>query len=157
MLMFHSNGVVDCSVGAVVEMTYRIEGGELIFPPVRTNGPEQRQKMEFVGHDRLRLDEILLTRQGAAPDAKRPIIGEWAGTREMNGRQLEARYLFYPAGKCLFLLPFLTLPSGRYSIRGSTMRLELPERQTAEGKFEIEDDVLTLPGPSGSQYRLRRY
>ena len=112
--------------------------------------------MEFVGLDQLRLAEIALKRQGAAPDASHPILGEWVGKSEMNGRQLEVRYLFYPSGKSLFLLSFLT-SAGRYSIQGSTMRLELPDYQAAEGKFLIEDDVLTTPGPSGSQYRFRRY
>jgi hypothetical protein len=156
MLTFHSNGLVDCSAGAVVEMAYLMEGGELIFPPTSTNGLKQRQKMEFAGLDHLRLANIDLTRKGAAPDANNPILGEWVGTSEMNGRQLEAHYLFYPTGKCLLLLPFQTGP-GRYSIRGSTMRLELPDHQAAVGKFQIEGDVLTTPGQNGSGFRFRRY
>lgn len=156
MLTFHSNGVVDFSPGAVVEMTYRIEGGQVIFPSATINGPEQRQKMEFMGQDQLQLAEVVFRRQGAAPDASHLIFGEWVGKREMNGRQLEARYFFYPAGKCLLLLPFMTRP-GRYTIQGSTMRLELPDQQAAEGRFQIEGDVLTTPGPSASRYRFRRY
>ena len=37
MLTFHPNSVVDFSAGAVVEMAYRMEGGEMIFPPTSTN------------------------------------------------------------------------------------------------------------------------
>jgi len=40
---------------------------------------------------------------------------------------------------------------------GSTMHLELPEHQAAEGPFQIKDDVLTTPGQNASQYRFRRY
>lgn len=156
MFTFHSDGVVDFSPGAVVEMTYRIEDNELVLPPATTGGAEQRQKFEFTRKNQLRLSEVLLTRQGAVPDANNLLLGEWLGTREMNGRPLEMRYLFYPAGKCLFLLQFTT-SHGRYSIRGSTMRLDLPGHHVAEGKFQIEGDKLTLPGPSGSQDRFRRY
>jgi hypothetical protein len=145
MLTFHSNGVVEFSPGAVVEMTYRTEGGQMIFPPATINGPEQLQKMEFVKKDQLQLADVVFTRQGSAPDANHLILGEWVGKREMNGRRLEARYFFYPAGKCLLVLPLTTSP-GQYTIQGSTMRLELPDQQPAEGKFQIEGDVLTTPG-----------
>lgn len=112
--------------------------------------------MAFAGHDNLRLAEIELTRRGAPPDASKPILGEWVGTSEMSGLHLEARYIFYSTGKCLFLLPFRN-GSGHYSIRGSTMRLELPDQKETEGKFQIERDVLTTPGQGGSGYRFRRY
>ncbi len=156
MFTFHSNGAVDSSAGVVVETTYRIEGGEMIFPPSSTEGAEQRQKMEFGGKDLLRLAEIELKRSGAAPDANHPILGEWVGKREMNGRQSEVRYIFYTAGKSLLLYPLLDNP-GRYSIRGSTIRLELSDHQVVEGRFQIEGDVLTITSPSGPRYRFRRY
>ncbi len=156
MFTFHSNGVVDFSAGAVVETTYRIEGGEMIFPPASINGAEQHQKMEFGGKDLLRLAEIELKRSGAPPDANNPILGEWVGKREMNGQQSEVRYIFYPTGKCLLLYPFLNSP-GRYSIRGSTIRLELSGHQVVEGRFQIEGDVFTITSPSGPGYRFRRY
>jgi hypothetical protein len=164
MLTFHSNGTVDYSPGAVVEMTYRIEDGQLIFPAATTTGPEQRQQMEFHGENRLDLTTkaggesatVNLTRKGAAPDAAHPILGEWVGSREMQGRQMEAHYLFYPAGKTLFLLPFLT-QAGHFVIQGANMRLELPNHPAAEGRFRIEGDVLTTPSPSGGGYRFARY
>jgi hypothetical protein len=164
MLTFHANGVVDFSPGAVVEMPYRIEGDELILPPATTTGPEQRQQIEFRGNNQLRLiikaegltGAMNLTRKGAAPDITNSILGEWVGTQEMEGRLMEAHYLFYPAGKCLFLLPFLTKP-GHFAIRGTNMRLELPNHPPAEGKFGILGDVLTTPSPSGSGYRFTRY
>ncbi len=135
MLTFHSNGVVDFSPGAVVEMTYRIEGGEMIFPLPTINGPEQRQKMEFMGQDQLRLAEVVFRRQGAPTEASHLILGEWVGKRQMNGRQLEAHYFFYPAGKCLLLLPFMTGP-GRYTIQGSTTPRVA---RSAAGRGQISD------------------
>jgi hypothetical protein len=155
MLRFRPNGVVDFSPGAVVEMTYRIEGGEIVFPPGTTKGLEQRQKMEFISTDRLRLAEARFTRSGAAPDAKNPILGEWVGKRDMDGHPVDAWFFFYSAGKCLLLMPFETSP-GQYSVQSSTMRLELPGHKVAEGKFQIEGDVLTAPSQNGSA-RFRRY
>ena len=157
MLTFHSNGVVDCIAGAVVDGTYRIEGDEMIVPPSSIKGPEVRQKMVFLGLDRLRMREVEWIRTGTAPDANHPILGEWTTRWEMSGRQGEARYLFYSAGKSLFLWPFVPLSPGRYSIKGSIMHLEVPDQPEAEGTFQIEGDVLTVPGPNGSSYRLQRY
>ena len=164
MLTFHSNGVVDFSPGAVVEMTYRIEGIQLILPPATNTGPEQQQQMEFHGDNQLRLitkvggqnATVNLMRKGAVPDAANLILGEWVGNREMQGRQMEAHYLFYPAGKALFLLPFLT-QAGHFSIQGTNMRLLLPNHPPADGKFQIQGDVLTTPSPSGGGYRFARY
>ncbi len=156
MLAFRPGGRVDFSPGAVVETTYRVEGNEIIFPPPTINGPEMRQKFAFDGPNQLRLAGEPLTRRGTSPDPQNLILGEWVGTREMEGHRMEAHYLFYPAGKSLFLLPFQTAP-GRYTINGAVMRLELPARRPAEGKFQIDGDTLTLPGPSGSGARFRRY
>ena len=106
--------------------------------------------------DRLRLGQGDLTRVGKAPDASNPILGEWLAKREISGRAVEARYFFYPAGKCLLLLPFVT-KAGRYSIHDATMRLELGDQKPIEGKFQVEGDLLTLPSPSSSPARFRRY
>jgi hypothetical protein len=70
LLFFRADGTVDFSPAAVVEMPYRIEGDEIVFPPATTDGPEQRTKLEFTGPDRLRLGGDQLTREGAAPDPK---------------------------------------------------------------------------------------
>jgi hypothetical protein len=164
MLTFRANGSIDFSPGAVVEMTYRIENGQLILPPDKKNGPEQRQQMEFRGDNQLRLvtkaggqsATVNLTRRGEAPDATNPILGEWLENREIQGRKMEAHLIFYPAGRGLLLLPFMTQP-GHFSIHGTNMRLELPRHPPAEGKFQIEGDILTTPSPSGGGYRFARY
>src|SRR5215469_4103265 len=118
--------------------------------------------MEFRGHQ-LRLTmkaegqsrTLILTRQGAAPDSANPILGEWVGSQEMDGRRLESHYLFYPGGKGLFLLPFLTKP-GRFSIQGTTMRFELPNHTPATGEFRVESDTLRTPSPSEKPFRPLR-
>jgi len=161
MFEFRKDGVVDFSPGAVVEMKYRIEGDQLVLPPATINGPEQKQTMEWSGNDKLRLKVsadawVELARQGPAPDVQIPILGEWTSSGEMAGKTMQARYLFYPAGKGLLLIPFLK-QSGSYSIRGETIRLELPGHEPVEGKLKVDGDVLTIPGPNNGESRFARY
>jgi hypothetical protein len=161
MFEFRSNSVVDYSPGAVVPMNYRIEGDQLVLPPAAINGPEQRQSMAWSGNDKLRLKAsgdlwIELTRQGPTPDVKIPILGEWTSSHEMSGKTMQARYLFYPAGKGVLLIPFLK-QSGSYSIRGDSIHLELPGRPPVEGRFKVDGDVLTIPGPNSGESRFARY
>ena len=40
MYHFQADGTVDFSPGAIVDMPYRVEGDQVIFPPGTTNGPE---------------------------------------------------------------------------------------------------------------------
>jgi hypothetical protein len=161
MFEFRKDGVLDYSPGAVVEMKYRIEGDQLVLPPATINGPEQRQSMAWFGNDKLRLKVsgdlwVELSRQGPAPDVKFPIQGEWTSSTEMAGKKMEVRYLFYPAGRGLLLIPFLK-QTGSYSIRGESIRLELPSRGPVEGKFKVEGDALTIPGPNSGESRFGRY
>ena len=46
---FHSDGTVDCSIGAIVEMPWRIENDELILPPATTDGAEQKATLNGSG------------------------------------------------------------------------------------------------------------
>jgi len=164
MFEFRKDGVVDYSPGAVVEMKYRIEDDQLVLPPATVNGPEQRQSMAWSGNDKLRLKVsgdlwVELSRRGSAPDVKIPILGEWTSSGEMAGKRTESRYLFYPAGKALLLIPFLK-QTGSYSIRGErgeTIRLELSGRAPVEGKFTVAGDMLTIPGPNRGESRFARY
>lgn len=56
MFEFRDGGVVVFSPGAVVEMQYRIEGGELVLPPATHGGPEQRIPITLSGKDHLALE-----------------------------------------------------------------------------------------------------
>ncbi len=158
MFEFHDDGTLSYSLGAVVEMNYRIEGNQLIFPPGTVNGPEQHQTIKWVNADRLVLNKTeTLSRQGAARDANNPILGEWTAPRDMDGVKLEARYFFEPAGKSLLLLPF-AWQKGTYAVKGATIRMAIPKASPIEGSFRIEGDVLTMPKRGGAgESQLRRY
>jgi hypothetical protein len=158
MFEFRGDGTLSFSPGAVVEMNYRVEGKELIFPPATTTGPEQRQKMEWVNADRVTLGGAeTLSRQGAARDPANPLFGEWTAPRDMGGTKMEARYFFEPTGKVLLLLPF-AWQKGTYSVTGGSIRIDRPKALPSEGAFRIEGDVLTLPGTRGNgESHFRRY
>ena len=150
MLEFHPDGTVDFSPGAVVESGYRIEGNQLILPSETKGGPEQKSTFEFVGEDKLRLSKAgglagELTRRGPVTDPFNPIIGEWNGRQDINGHQVELRWLFYPNRKTLLLIPF-NVEHGHFAIEGANIRFQLPGQKLPEGHFEIDGDVLKLPG-----------
>jgi hypothetical protein len=149
MLEFHADGSVDFSPGAVVESAYRIEGNQLILPAETKSGPEQKSTFEFVGDDKLRLSKAgvagELTRRGAPTDPFNLIIGEWNGTRDINGHQVELTWLFYPNGKTLLLIPF-NVEHGHFTVEGANIRFELPRQKLLEGHFDVDGDVLKLPG-----------
>ncbi len=159
MLLFRADGTFDLSPGAVVEMPYRTERDEIVFPPSTTDGPEERLKLQFTGKDQLRLlgnPGEQLTRKGTAPHPKVPILGEWEGKRDMGGHQVEVHYIFYPNGKCLLLIPFVK-KTLKYTIEGRNIRMELPNRAPCSGKFQIKDGVLTIPGSDGKGHDFSRY
>lgn len=155
LLEFHADGSVDFSPGAVVEASYRIEGNQLILPSDTKAGPEQKMTIEFVGEDKLHFrppgnnaaepKSVELVRKGARPDSSNLLIGEWNGTRDLGGRQVEMRWLFYPSGKSLLLIAFYT-DHGHFSVEGAKIRFELPREKLPEGHFDIDGDVLKLPG-----------
>ncbi len=159
MLYFRTDGTFDFSPGAVVEMPYRVESSEIVFPPATTTGSEQRLRVQFVGQDQLTLlgePREQLARKGVAPDQKVPILGEWEGKRDVGGRQVEVHYLFYPNGKCLLLIPFATRKL-KYTIEGGSIRMERIDETPASGKFRIKDDVLTISDPNGKEDEYSRY
>jgi len=165
MLEFHADGTVDFSPGAIVEASYRIEGNQLILASYTKAEPEQRMTIEFVGDDKLHFrpagnnaaepKSVELVRRGARTDPSNRLIGEWNGTRDMGGHEVEMRWVFYPTGKALMLIPFYT-DHGRFTVEGGKIRFELPREKLADGHFEINGDVLVLPGRN-SPSRYARY
>jgi hypothetical protein len=147
-------------MGAVVDMPWRIENEQLILPPDTTDGPEQKCTLKWLGDDKFRCGAeggvIELARVNYPSAPGNPIVGEWIGNTEMGGRNFEARYLFYPSGKLLLLIPF-KFQHGSYTISGSTLLLK-QEGQTSESKFKLADNLLIISAQKGGQEsRYARY
>lgn len=148
MFEFREGGGLEYSPGSVVEMPYRVEGDTLVLPSATLSGAEQELKMEWLPDSRLRLSapgimSILLTRRGAKAGDPKSIRGEFFGQREIEGRVVDAVYLFGPDGKVLLLMPFLKT-QGSYTVDGDKIRLSVPDRWSAEGTFKVDGNTLTL-------------
>lgn len=162
MFEFRSGGVVFIRPGAVVDGTYSVEGNEMVLPPLRENGPRNRQTIDLKQPGKLRLlqgQEVSmdLTRVGKAPAGNPSVVGEWVGMRRMDGQNLEMRIFFYANGKSLFLLPFST-GQAYYSIEAGKMKITLPDGKVSEGRFQLNGNSLQIPSVrSGSVTRLARY
>jgi hypothetical protein len=154
ILVFRAEGTLDLSLGAIVEMPYRIEGGEIIFPPATTDGPAQRTKLDFTGADQLKIGTDQLTRKGSATDPNIPILGEWEGKRDMGGQEVEVHYLFYRDAKCLLLIPFATTTS-KYTIEGQNIRIERSNQPLESETFTLENGVLRVSDASQTRTYLR--
>ena len=159
MLLFRPDGTFDFSYGAVVEMSYRLENNEIVFPPATTSGPEQRLKVQFTGREQLTLlgdPRETLTRKGSARDPNAPLLGEWEGKRDLGGNEGGVRYIFYSEGKCLLLISFATRTL-KYSIDGQQLRMEQLDHALVPSTFQIKDGVLVLHGSDGNDERYSRY
>jgi hypothetical protein len=158
---FRSDGTLDYSPGAVVEMPWRIENNQLVLPPETDNGAERKVNLKWSGENKVSLNSeagvvIELSRVGNLADAKNPIIGEWIEHREMAGLKLEAHYLFYKRGKLLLVIPFV-IQHGSYTISGSALNVKMQDRNV-EVEFQLTDTMLTMSEPKGRHiYRYARY
>jgi hypothetical protein len=160
IMEFRSDGSVDFSPGAGVEMPWRIENNQLILPPETDGGAERKANLKWLGDNKLSLVSeaavIELARVGDRADAGNPIIGEWIESREMAGHNFEAYYLFYLSGRLLFVMPIKT-QHGSYTISGSALHLKVPGLRP-EFRFELTDNLLTLSAPEGGDAdRYARY
>jgi hypothetical protein len=157
---FQADGTVEFSPGAIVDMPYRVEGDQVIFPPGTTNGPETKFKLTWSSGRTMSLtmqghvDEY--QRQGAAPDPRDPLLGEWLGSREMDGRQMPAEMFFYPAGNSLLLILFTT-ESGHYSVTNGKLVATFGARGGLDGTFDVSNGILSIYRSGGRVTKLKRY
>lgn len=160
MWELRSDGTADCSTGAVVIMAWRIENNQLILPPAMKDGADQKFTLKWLGDDTVMWETgkgvAKLQRVGNRSERENPIIGEWIEHREMDGRNVEARYLFYPSGEVLLLIP-MSIQHGTYSTSGSALRFE-SQGLTLEFKFKLTDSLLTVSeSDKGQKFSLARY
>lgn len=148
---FRSDGTVDYSLGAVVEIPWRVESNQLVLPPATVGGAEQKYTLKWLGDNKLRLETeggvTELSRVGNRSNTGNPIVGEWIESREMAGRNLEAHWLVYPGGKLLFVMPF-AIQHGSYTISGSALHLKI-SGLAPEVTFNLADNRLALSAPKG--------
>ena len=160
---FRSDGTVDSSPGAVVEMPWRIENNQLILPPETDGGAERKANLKWLDGNKLSLVSeaavIELVRVGDRANAGNLIIGEWIESREMAGRKFEAHWLIYQGGKLLFVMPF-AIQHASYTISDSSLHIIVPgpKSESRFELFELSDNLLILSQPDGGHKdRYARY
>ena len=156
---FHPNGTIDFSPGAIVDMPYRVEGDQLILPPGTTNGPEIKSKLTVSGDSLQLAAEGHVSeyhRHGAVQDLHNLLLGEWLGSREMDGRQMIEQMFFYPGGKSLLVILFTT-QRGIYSTSGGRLVATFGGRTGLNGPFDISDGMLSIHRGGGRMTKLARY
>jgi len=157
---FHSDGTVDFSPGAIVEIPYRVEGDQLILPPATTTGPEVKSVLSWPRDRVMRIAMLGVVteyqRQGGPVDPRDPLLGEWLTFREMDGRQMPEEMFFYPDGKGLLVIRFTT-QLGRYSLTDGRLVATFGGQVGLDGTFDITDGVLSINRSRGRVTKLVRY
>jgi hypothetical protein len=159
---FKTGGVVLIRPAAIAPGTYKLEGADILLPPLMEGGPPNRLTMIFESASRIKFYKgkdlsMELSRVGKAPAGKQTVQGEWVGTREMDGQKMEMRMFYYPGGRSMFLLPLQT-QQAKYTISNGRMTLILPDGKTTEGPFTLSGGALSIPSiRAGNSTKLARY
>ena len=78
-----------------------------------------------------------------APDSRDRLLGEWLGSREMDGQRMPVQMFFYPAGRSLLVILFTT-QHGRYSVTNGRLVGEIGGQASLDGTFDITNGVLSI-------------
>ena len=159
VFQFRADGTADFSPGAIVDTPFRVEGDQLILPPATTSGPETKAKLNLSGDVlRLTVDGRVAEyhRRGTVQNLSSPLLGEWLGSREMDGRRMAEQMFFYPGGKSLLVILFTT-QRGIFSTTGGRLVATFGGRAGLNGPFDISDGVLSIHRGGGRLTKLARY
>ncbi|MCX6613347.1 MAG: hypothetical protein NTW74_21170 [Acidobacteria bacterium] len=149
---FRANGSVAYSSTALVESEFSVDGQVLTLGGQRVGigwHPDGRLQFNFgqnVVED--------YSRKGEVVDAANPLLGEWAGSRDMAGRKIPVSMQFRAGNRALMVL-FLKTVVGRYQGGAGpwTMTLpSLPARQAVAGA----DGTLTITASGGDPHPFSR-
>ncbi len=163
MFEFHADGAVEYLTGAVVDLSYRVEGDHLISRESAKSDSELREIMKWVGADKVQFQASAsvgegqeFVRTGPQKSTTEPLLGEWLGSREMDGRKLKVLRLFQPGGKMLLMIPFMT-QQGRFSVAEQQLTLNLQGRPALPLRFKLTDGVLALTTADAKESKYQRY
>ena len=171
--VFHPDGTLSMSAGAMVDMPYKLEGVTLTLPP-GTTGPDakpQVSKVSFPGDQMCMTVEdakgpLCFTRIGSPHPGAAAIVGKWKpiphqqfpangpGTlqdekqKEMARKAFQgATWIFTPDGTLKLRIPFRT-DQGSWDKATRSFSLSYAGAQIS-GKFRLEAGKLVLTQPDG--------
>ncbi len=156
MYDFMADGTAQYSPGAILRIQYRQEGDRVIKTP--DNG--LLFTVSAINATQLKVDisgtAETYTRLGAQPDPGNPLLGEWTGTRMMDGNPIGVHWTFAADGAAVMMLRFLTAP-GRYQLSGGQLKATFGGRGTLSGAVDVSNGVLSIHRANGSVMKLQRY
>jgi hypothetical protein len=156
MYEFAADGTVQFSPGAIVPSTFQLEGNRLSLD----SGERTLYEVAWAGDNRLRMGLSGATeeyaRLGARRDPQNPLIGEWIGTRDMNGTLVRTHWIFQADASALLMIRFKT-ENGTYSIRNGMLAAKFAGGGALAGTISIADGVLSITRAGGRVTKLARY
>lgn len=158
---FHDGKDVDFGPASILDGSYRIVGTDIVLKSAK-DAPEAKLELEWDGRDQIRIENepanqiIKLVRVGEVLDTGNPLFGEWITPDDGKSKSLPSHSYFYPDGRNLWIVP-QSVQHGHYSIKGKTIRIEVPNRPAIEGAFTIDGDHLKLPNVKGGESSFERY
>lgn len=157
MYDFDADGTVHFSPGAIVPMQYRVVGDRLIFEP-----PDGiRYSLSWNGADRLRLTvngagSEDYARLGVQNDPQNPLLGEWTGTRDMDGQKVLVHWIFGADAKGLLMVRFLS-KTGSYSVQNGRLVAKFGGQVGLDGAISLTNGILSISRSGGRVTNLSRY
>jgi len=157
MYDFASDGTVRFSPGAIVQEQYRLEGDRLTFTP--SDGPAF--SVSWNGDDHMALTVAgggleAYTRLGVQRDPANKLVGEWTGTRDMEGKKVVVHWIFREDSTAVFMIRFLT-EAGRYSVQNGHLVATFRGKVGLDGPISLADGVLAINRSGGRVTKLARY
>jgi len=156
MYDFGTNRTVQFSPGAIVPTRYSVEGDRLrldsadgsAYTLVWDGDNHLRMTMNGAGEDYTRLGEL--------QDANNKLLGEWIGTRDMDGKRVVTHWVFGADSKAVLMIRFFT-ETGTYTIQNGRLVAKFGEQVGLDGTISVADGVLTINRSGGRVTRLVRY
>jgi len=157
MYDFDADGTARFSPGAIVPTKYRLDGSQLILDSADKNA----FTLSWSGPDRVRFAingtaAEDYTRLGTQPDPQNPLLGEWTGSRDMDGNKVLVHWIFVADGKALLMIRFTT-HTGSYTVRNGRLIATFGGRPGLDGSIAFSDGVLAINRAGGRVTRLARY
>ncbi|CAN5389470.1 hypothetical protein BH10PSE17_BH10PSE17_09140 [soil metagenome] len=163
MMEFGPGNAFARSPGAVVEFAYRVDNDQLVLPPATRDGPEIREAITWTDRDHVTFRSTspqdpgqTFVRQGEPPSSSDPLLGEWLGSRVMQGREVTVLRLFRAGGKALLLIPFL-FERGTFSVAGDRITFMLPGKPDVGATVQVTDSLLVITTDDSKASRFERY
>jgi len=157
MYDFKADGTIRLSPGVIVSMQYRRDGERLTFAPydgiaytVKWNGDDRMQlTINGTGSEDY-------TRLGVGRDPQNKLVGEWTGSRDMDGKKVLVHWIFGDDSNATLMIRFLT-QVGNYTVQNGRLVATFGGQVGLDGTISLADGILSINRSRGRITKLSRY